>query len=130
MFQRVHAAYVMADLADLEHLRDDDRAKLEQLVAATDLALSAGALALVMRNQMSLSDGFLDAGYERMSLYWTRQALETLGGLLKQETDSLAREKLHKDQYKLSERAAQLLLKLSGSEKQAPYSRPRSPKSS
>jgi tetratricopeptide (TPR) repeat protein len=112
MFRELDSAYIRADLADVDAARGASQASLEGWERAADQARASGALPLVLHNEERLSEALQRLGYLRLSLDWTERALETLDALLALAPDRAARERLLERQIALSERIAEIRLKL------------------
>lgn len=115
LFRELDAAYVLADLAELDARRGDSERTLSRLGEAAAQAEKAGALPLLADTRERMADELHSLGFALLSQQWAELALETLEQLLALEHDEASRRVLLARKLRLSERvaAAELALRRS-----------------
>jgi len=110
LFRRLDAAYVQADLAELDARRHDTGGSLEKWAEAAAQAQASGALPLLADLQERLHDELDARGFALLALHWGELALASLDELLAMTRAEPERRALQERMLPLADRLAEMRL--------------------
>ncbi|MCZ6463434.1 MAG: hypothetical protein O7A09_03765 [Proteobacteria bacterium] len=112
LFRVVDSAFLATDLAELEFADGETAAEIARRLEAVATAEASGLHPLALDNQDALSEVLLEEGYALHAEGWTERALATVETLLESAQGSAQKGALLHRKLVLSERLAEIRLRL------------------